>query len=178
MTQQKSSEHYIQKLANRFVHFFDVYREERLGQIPLAFMALYKRRDERYLMTKSIKIWAVENQQCVFVAQPHIPLGKGFLDKFKEELLKSVKQFVPQHREHMSTIFLGVIVTDQPVADELLREVRRFRKLRFIKYGWHGWAEIYLAIVDLAEKKVHIHPKGEPFVEPLQKQLEEEVVNR
>ncbi|MDQ0340429.1 hypothetical protein J2S00_003244 [Caldalkalibacillus uzonensis] len=171
---EQTIRHYIQKIANRFVHFFDVYRDEDLGQIPLAFMALYKRRDERYLITKSIKVWGVENQQCVFVAASKAPLTSGFIQMFKEELIKNIKHYVPEHREHMSTIFLGVMVTDQPVTRDLVREVRRFRKLRFIKYGWYGWAEIYMAIVDLKAKEVHIHPKGESFVEPFKKQLTEE----
>jgi hypothetical protein len=171
---EQTVEHYTHKIANRLVHFFDVYRNETLGQIPLSFMAWYKRRDERYLITKSIKVWGVENQQCIFVAACHPPLTTNYIQTFKEELINNVKQYVPEHREHMSTIFMGVLVTDQPVNRDLVKEVRRFRKLRFLKYGWHGWAEIYLTIVDLKAKEVHIHPKGGVFAEPFKKQLTEE----
>lgn len=173
-TKQQTIEHYTLKIANRFVQLFDVYRDDALGDIPLAFKALYKRRDEKYLITKSIKVWGVENQQCVFVAARDSSLTKAYIQTFKEELVKSVNRYVPQDREHMSTIFLGVVVTDQPVPSELVKEVRRFRKLKFVHFGWHGWVEIYLAIVDLPKHEVHIHPKGESFIVPFKNELNEE----
>jgi hypothetical protein len=176
MTDKLALNDYIHELTNRYIAYFDVYRNESLGNTPLAFKALYKRRDERYLMTKTIKVWGVENQQYVFVASSEIPVTQEFLYQFQEDIRNRVNQFVPSHKEHMSTILLGVVVTTQPVTEEVKKGVKKYRKIKWIKYGLHGWAEIYLAVVDLANGSAFIHPKGQSFIEPFQKLLIEEDV--
>lgn len=163
--------HFINELINKYVIYFDVYRDEKIGETPLAFKALYKRRDEKYLITKTIKVWGIENQQCVFVTTPEGELTKEFIQQFEKDMQGSVNEHVVQHRDHMSTIFLGVVVTDQPVTEAFVKGVRKYRKLKFIKYGLHGWAELYLAIVDLNGEVVYVNPKGKTFAEPLEKTL-------
>lgn len=168
---QLSTKQYINEMMDKYVVFFDVYEGEKIGTTPLAFSALYKRRDEKYFITKTIKVWGMENQQCVFAATREEPLTKDFIQQFEKDIRENVNEYVGHHKEHMSTIFLGVVVTDQPVTEEFIKGVRKYRKVKFIKYGLHGWAELYLAIVDLKEEKVYVHRKGETYVEPFLKSL-------
>ncbi|WP_134702605.1 hypothetical protein [Ammoniphilus sp. YIM 78166] len=165
---------YVHKLANRYVAYFDVYRDDYIGSIPLAFKALYKRRDERYLMTKTIKVWGVENQQAVFVSTSDTPVTQEFIHRFQNDMKDKVDQFVTHDKDHMSTILLGVIVTDQPVPEEVKKGVKNYRKIKWIRYGLHGWAELYIAVVDLKVGSVYVNPKAQSFVEPFQKLLTEE----
>lgn len=174
MTIQHTLKEYLHEMANRYVAYYDVYRNESIGNTPLAFKAVYKRRDERYLMTKTIKVWGVENQQVVFVAASDTPVSREFVYQFQQDMTERVNQFAGQHKEHMSTILLGVIVTDQPVSEEVKKEVKKYRKLKWIRYGLHGWAELYLAVVDLTTGSVFSHAKGQSFTEPFQKSLSEE----
>jgi len=166
-----SIEEYTTDLANRYVSYFDVYRNEQLGRTPLAFMALHKRRDEKYLMTKTIKVWGVENQQCIFVASRHSPITNEFLSQFEEDIREQMMQFLPQDSEHMSTIFLGVVVTDHGVSPKLIQEVQKYRRIKFMRFGFHGWAEFFLCIVDLEENKIYFNPKSKSLVEVLEKKL-------
>lgn len=168
---QLSMKQYINELMNKYVVFFDVNKAEKIGNTPLAFSALYKRRDEKYFITKTIKVWGMENQQCVFAAEKEEPLTKAYIQQFEKDIRENVNEYVGQHQEHMSTIFLGVVITDQPVTEEFIKGVRKYRKVKFIKYGMHGWAELYLAIVDLKEGKVYVHRKGDTYVEPFLKSL-------
>ncbi len=165
---------YVHAIANRYVAYFDVYRNDRLGSTPLAFKALYKRRDERYLMTKTIKVWGVENQQAVFVSASDTPVTQEFIHRFQNDMKGKVDQFVTHDKDHMSTILLGVVVTDQPVSEEIKKGVTKYRKLKWIRYGLHGWAELYMAVVDLSVGSVFTNPKAQSFVEPFQKLLTEE----
>lgn len=169
MLKQQPIDKFIHQLSNKYVTCFDVYRDETLGDTPLAFMAKYKRRDEKYMISKKVKVWGVENQQYIFVTSTTEPVSNDLLNRFQKNIRDQLDQYVVQHHEHMSTIFLGVVVTDQPVGENLVKGVRKYRKLKFIKYGLHGWAEVYIAIVDLQQESVYIHPKGKPFAEPLEK---------
>ncbi len=171
LSTDQTMKHYINEIINKYVVFFDVYRGDKIGQTPLAFSALYKRRDEKYLITKTIKVWGIENQQCVFATTREVPLTEEFIRQFERDIRENVDGYVAQHKEHMSTIFLGVVVTDQPVPEAISKGVRKYRKVKFIRYGMHGWAELYLAIVDLHNEKIYVHRKGDTYVEPFLKSL-------
>lgn len=160
---------FINDLANKYVYEFDVYRNEQLGDIPLAFMAKHFRRDEKYMISKKVKVWGVENQQYTFVTIQRDMVTNQFLNQFQKEIRDRIEQYVLQHKEHMSTIFLGLVVTTQPLAEQLAKGVMKYRKIKFIKYGLYGWAEVYIAVVDLHQERIYIHPKGKPFIEPLEK---------
>ncbi|MEB1806442.1 MAG: hypothetical protein LPK26_03900 [Bacillaceae bacterium] len=159
---------YINDLANLYIGSFNVYRDEKLGEIPLAFYAEYLRRDEKYLMTKTIKVWSVENQQYVFISEQEKPISKRDIQQFGQSLLANVHQFVPSKQDHMSTTFLGAVVTNQPISKEVVSEVERFRKVKFIKFGWHGWAEFYIGVVNISEEKTYIHKKGKELLKPFE----------
>ncbi len=155
---------FINEMANQYTMQFNVYRQEKLGATDLEFYAEFQRRDEKYLMTKTIKVWSVENQQYAFVKKKSSSLTKEDITKFATEIDVHIKEFVPEKREHMSSYFVGVIVTNHQVDKQVLREVRRARRIQFMKFGLHGWADRYIAIVDLTEKKVHINNKGREFI--------------
>ncbi|WP_017728172.1 hypothetical protein [Halalkalibacterium ligniniphilum] len=166
---------YIHEMANRYTTQFNVYRDERIGEIPLDFYAQYQRKDEKYLMTKAIKVWGVENQQYVFVKKQESPLSIQEITAFGREIDKQIKEFIPAKQEHMSTVFLGVIVTNQLIQRDVIKEVKRSRKLRFMKYGLHGWAERYIAIVQLDRKEIHVNKKARDLLKGFEQTLTGEV---
>lgn len=172
MMQKEAVKKFVHDLCNLYVPFFDVERNETIGRTPLAFSAVYKRRDERYMFTKKVKVWGVENQQIIFAAAPDQPISMSFVHQMIEDMQVSMKEFLPEHQEHMSTVFTAIIITDQPVDKETIQWVSKFRKVKFLKYGMHGWAEMYLSILEVPKRNIHIHKKGKPFIEPVQTFIE------
>lgn len=165
---------FTQQLANAYVGYYDVYRDDKIGELPLAFTAIYKRRDERYFITKSVKVWGAENQQFVFVQAKQSPISMDDINRLQSSIRQRMPDFIPQKDEHMSSVFIGVIVTDRPITAEVMKEVKKYRKLRFFKFGFHGWAEMYMAVVSLNDASVYIHRKGKPFIETIGQILEKE----
>src|SRR5699024_12001454 len=80
-------------------------------------------------------------------------------DNFHKIIESNVHEYTIKHQEHMSTVVIGLIVTDAPINYSVAKEVERYRKLKFLKFGLHGWAELYLAIVQPNEKDIIVHPK-------------------
>jgi len=163
---------YLNEMANRYTAWFDVYREDQLGSIPLSFSAHFKRRDEKYLVTKTIKVWSLENDQHIYVTHFNKQLTLKEIKKLKEELMETSKNQLPNHPEHMSTIFTAIVVTDQEVDQEVVKFVKKFRKLKFIKYGLHGWYELYIGIVNIQNRQVYIHSKGKEFIQPFKQSIQ------
>ncbi|UTR12041.1 hypothetical protein MM300_07045 [Evansella sp. LMS18] len=166
---------FVNHLANLYTSQFNVYRDKTIGSTTFAFTAEHYRKDEKYLMTKAIKVWGVENQQFVFLKKQEKAVTVQDLKHLKGEVDRQITSYTPDKKDHMSSVFLGVIVTDQPVDPAIRKEVKRGRKLLFLKYGWHGWAERYLVIVDLREKQVLVNKKGRVFVKGIEDTLNMEV---
>ncbi|MDT8859852.1 hypothetical protein N0O92_06370 [Alkalihalobacillus sp. MEB130] len=167
---------FINEMANLYTVQFNVYRDEVIGELPLDFYAEFQRRDEKYLMSKSVKVWSVETQQYAFVRHEE-NLSKEKLQKFANVLDKSIPSFVPGKQEHMSTYFLGIVITNESISHDLQKEIQRMRKIQFLKYGWHGWADRYMAVVSLKDKRVYINKKGKEFVTTFQDALVKGEVN-
>lgn len=176
MNEDSNIHTFVNDLANKYTVYFDVHRNEVLDDIPLAFMAQYQRRDERYMFTKRIKIYGIENQQIVFTTIYENKLTEKFVQEFKERIEANFEQYISKHEEHMSTIVLGLIVTSGEIDQAVAKEVIRYRKLKFLKFGLHGWAELYVAIVHHQDKNILVHAKGKPFVESIEKLFNEESV--
>ncbi|WP_202080941.1 hypothetical protein [Caldalkalibacillus salinus] len=174
MSVKSQAQTFIHQLINQYVTYFDVYRNATVGSHPVDALAVYKRRDEKYLMSKTIKVWGVENQQCVFITEAQEPLTETFITQLQSDVKDNIEAYIPDSQEHMSTSVLTVIVTEHDVDPALVKGVMRYRKLKFFKYGLHGWAELYLSIINLKNESVYIHRKGRKLIEPVNILLEKE----
>lgn len=174
MTVSKKLSSFANDLANKYTALFDVYRDEKLDQFSLAFFAIYHRRDERYMLSKKIKVYGVENQQIVFTLICD-GLTLNDIHEFQETIEKNITKYIPEKDEHMSTVVLGIVITDQNVDKKVIKEVKSYRKLKFIKFGLHGWVDMYSVLINLKDRTIYVHPKGKSFVESIEKMTKEEV---
>ncbi|WP_096201076.1 hypothetical protein [Bacillus sp. FJAT-45350] len=170
----QAMEQYIQQVANKYTTQFNVYRDESLSNIPIDFRAEYHRSDEKYFGSKSVKVWGVENQQFVFTLKKEEVVTSEDIESLETKIVEHIGAYVPDRSEHMSTIFIGVIVTNQEVTDEVKKLAKKKRKMKFIKWGMNGWAEVYIAVVQVADKEITVHRKGKEFMTVFSHCLEEE----
>lgn len=176
MTKTSKISTFVNELANKYTALFDVYRDEKLDEFSLPFMAIYKRRDERYMLSKKIKVYGVENQQLVFTSVCQEKITSNYIKEFQKAIEANMFEYIPEDDEHMSTIILGITVIDQEIDEKTVKEVKRFRKLKFLKFGFHGWLEMYAVLINLKDNSVYVHPKGKPFVKSIEKMLKGEGV--
>ena len=165
---------FVNELANKYTALFDVYRDQKIENFSLPFIAIYRRRDERYMISKKFKVYGVENQQIVFTTLCE-KLTTSFVEDGQATMERNISKYIPEVNEHMSTTMLGIIITNQDVDGKILKEVRRYRKVKFIKFGLHGWIELYTVVINLKDNSLNVHPKGKSFVESIEKMLNEEV---
>lgn len=168
MKTHRNIQNFVNRLTNKYTHYFDVYREEKLDDIPLAFLAIHKRRDERYLLTRKFKIYGTENQEVVFTAIHEEKLTKNYIENFINRMETNFNQYLDEHDEHMSSILYGIIITNNDPDQTIVKKVSKYRRVKFLKFGLHGWVEFYLIIVNPTSKNVWVHPKGKPLVETIE----------
>jgi hypothetical protein len=127
------------------------------------------------MISKKVKVYGVENQQLVFTTVHHDKPTPDEIRNFQQAIQENMYTYIPEDNEHMSTIVLGITIIDSPLDDDVIKEVKRFRKLKFLKFGFHGWVEMYAVLINLQDSAVYVHPKGKPFVSSIQKMLMEGV---
>lgn len=155
----------LRQLQNALKHQFDVYEDDHLGQLPLRFSAHYQRRDERYILSKKATVWSVENNQHFFFYEPEEATMEAF-SEFVRELDTFIQTNANHSSQHMSSIYIGLLLTATAPSPELCHAARRCRRLSFIKWGLHGWAERYAGILLQDGSELYAHKKGKPFIEP------------
>ena len=100
--------------------------------LPLAFRADYRLRDERYWLTKSVKIWGNEkNEYCyIFAADAFTPeLAQKCMDWAIKDGIPRVKP----HSEHQCTNIKVVLIADDGRPEEELYEELPLRAPRLFE---------------------------------------------
>ena len=130
--------------------------------LPLAFRADYCSRDERYWLTKSVKIWGNEkNEFCyIFSAKSFSPeLAEKCMDWALADGLPRVKP----HSEHQCTNVKVILIADS--ADEAVKKTvakRAFTKN--YRFGLHGYTNLLTGLTDLGTEKTVTNREGHELV--------------
>ena len=133
--------------------------EEGEEELPLAFRAEYKVRDEQYFFVKSANIWSNEKYEYCFVfSAPSFDaaLAEKCMDFSLREMLPKVKP----HKQHQYTNCKVILIADS-LDDSAIAAVR---KKHFSKsYGFlstEGYTELLAAAVDLSKEKTYANRVG------------------
>ena len=151
---------FLDILKDAYSAYYTIVPEEGAGELPLAFRADYRSRDESYFLVKSASIWGNEKVEhaYIFAAPSFDPeLAQRCIDWALQDMLPRVKP----HKEHQYTNCKVILLADH-VPDETAAAVR---KKRFSKsYGFlslQGYTELIAATVDLGTEKTCANPAGQ-----------------
>ncbi len=137
--------------------------EEGQEDLPLAFRAEYRSRDEKYFLVKSATIWGNEKIEYTYVFSAPA-FSAELADRCAEFALGEMLPKVKPHKEHQYTNCKVILVADS--LDE--QTIRTVEKKRFSKsYGplsTHGYSELIVAAVDLEKGKTWTNRAGYDLV--------------
>ena len=131
-------------------------------ELPLAFRADYASRDERYWLTKSVKMWGNEKNEFayIFAADSFTPeLAEQCLEWAWQDGIPRVKP----HKEHQCTNVKVIFVADT-VSDETAKAVHKKSQTRNYKFGLHGYSNLLTGILDLGTQKTVTNKEGHELV--------------
>lgn len=148
---------FLEILKDSFSAYYDIFPAE-IDTLPLSFRGDYRKREERYWLTKSIPIWGNETGEFayVFSAESFDPsLAEACIDWALEDGLPRVKP----HKEHHHTDIKVILIADH--IDEATRKT--VQKKSFTKnyhYSLWGFTNLLTAAVDLSEGKAYPNKAG------------------
>ena len=152
---------FIEILKDSFSAYYSIHDDVETD-LPLAFRADYVARDERYWLTKSVKIWGNEkNEYCyVFSAESFTPeLAERCMTWAWEDGLPRVKP----HSEHQCTNVKVILLADR-VDEKTSAAVHRKSGTRSYRFGLHGYSNLLTGVTDLGTEKTVTNKEGHELV--------------
>lgn len=144
---------FLEIVKDAYSAYYSIVDDAQAPDLPLAFRADYRSRDEQYFFVKSANIWGNEKNEYAYVfSAPEIDpaTAQKCLDWALQDMLPRVKP----HKEHQYTNCKAVFITDT-LSEETALTVK---KSKFSKsYGFlstQGYTELIAAAVDLSTEAV------------------------
>lgn len=144
---------FLEIVKDAYSAYYSIVDDAQAPDLPLAFRADYRSRDEQYFFVKSANIWGNEKNEYAYIfSAPEIDpaTAQKCLDWALQDMLPRVKP----HKEHQYTNCKAVFITDT-LSGETAQTVK---KSKFSKsYGFlstQGYTELIAAAVDLSTEAV------------------------
>lgn len=150
---------YLNLLESRYGKYFDIEKNMIYQGIKLDLFAKSFIRNERYIASKKLTVYAYENNEYCFVKQWEA-LNEDQLHQFVDLLKSAVDDYIIPHEEHMCSIITGVLLLEKEPDRELQRRVKKFKFHKSFSFGFKGWADIRLILVALDRGEVIANKKG------------------
>lgn len=131
-------------------------------EYPLAFRADYASRDERYLLTQSVRFWGNEKNEYayIFAAPSFTP---QMADDCMEWAIADMLPRVKPHSEHQCTNVKAVFIAET-VSRETAKAVQKKAFTKNYKHGLHGYTNLLAGITDLSTEKTVTNREGHELV--------------
>ena len=155
---------FVEILKDSYSAYYSIHdaAEELETELPLTFRADYAARDERYWLTKSVKMWGNEKNEYAYVFTA---------DSFSPELVEACKEWALQdglprvkpHSEHQCTNIKVIFIADF-VSGETAKAVQKMHFTRNYHFGLHGYSNLLAGITDLGTEKTVTNREGHELV--------------
>lgn len=156
---------YLDTILEKMVPTHNILRDyDADGRIFPAY-AGYEASAEKYVLTRKANLWKVsESEHVLFMTVPPSAEPEAFFDEavrlvgsFMEPAFSRGHAKYPP-KDHMRTFLSVVLVSEQPLGQELIRKIRRYRYEKSYLFSLRGYAQGRLIAVDLPVRKVYTSP--------------------
>ena len=175
------TEEYLESILERMSSTYDIERRFELGGRAFSAFARCAVTNEKYVLSREANLWRTEEFEYVFfsafsgkcITEAGVRGLLEFIEEAAEPDLVRKGEKYPQ-KDHMRSLLTFVLISGEPVSEDAVRAVRRFRYDRGYLFSFRGYAQGRVVAVDLANGAVHASPAAREleafFRRPLQKQ--------
>ncbi|MBO4576712.1 MAG: hypothetical protein J5680_06330 [Neisseriaceae bacterium] len=148
----------VSPLLSAFSNHYDTQQNYHFAGEVFAGYGEFHSRGEKYVLVKKAQIWAAEAHDYLFIQYlPH--LDASMLQALIALLQTQGIQKVKPHSEHMQSSLTLIVLTDS-VDDEALSVCRKTKFQKAFRFGWYGWANLRVAVVNRTTQSVMTNRAG------------------
>lgn len=153
------TEAYLNLLETRLERYFDIEKNIMCRNTKLDLFARSFIRNERYIASKKLTIYAYENNEYCFIKSIET-MSKESFTQFTDFLKDAVTDYVTPHEEHMSSVITGIVIMEKEPGEEMRKQFQNFKYHKSFAFGFKGWVDIRLILVVLDKGEVITNKKG------------------
>lgn len=138
--------------------YFDVTDGYSFGGRDFAGYAEFRSHSEQFVLVKRAKLWEADAYEYIFFdTVEHV--DSGWVDEaFRFMTNEAIAKVEPDENHMMS--FVSLVAIADTVADEAKAKIRKTRFRKSFKFGFRGWADLRMAVIDLASMDVVTNGMG------------------
>ncbi|MDF2547400.1 MAG: hypothetical protein K0R93_2298 [Anaerosolibacter sp.] len=156
---QMRAEEYLNLLETRLERYFDIEKNIMCRNMEVDIFARSFIRNERYIASKKLAVYAYENNEYCFVKRYKM-ISEESLTQFTDFLKNAVNDYITPHGEHMSSVLSGIMIFEEEPGEEIRKQLKAFKFHKSFAFGFKGWVDIRLISVVLARGEVITNKKG------------------
>jgi len=164
-------EEYLETLRHKYEAYFDIYPDCPILGRKLDLYARSHIRSEKFFITKKVALGAWETNEYCLVEGHSANIYAPQVQDFTTFLVNAAGELVKPHKEHMSSVVTGILVSEQGFAPEAIHIGTRFKHSRDFWFGLRGWYSVCLLLVDLSSGQVYANSKGKEVMKSYQPKL-------
>lgn len=150
---------YIGKIEDCYRSNFRIKKDIYFSENHLDMFAHCKLVNVRTMITEKDIIDSFETNEFCFVKHLH-NISKETLDRYINMLIEAEKKCVTPHKDHKSSYLTGILISENPIDDDIKKYVKKFKFAKAYKFYWFGWCDIRLVLIDLKNKEVITNKAG------------------
>ena len=158
-----SREYFEKVLQESFSAYYNIYADEEFHGLPLAFMAEYFSRAEKYWLTKSMVMYANETNEYAYIfSAPEFDV-----DTVERCMTLAIEDMLPRlkpHKEHQYTNCKVIFLADTLSKDVIKAVKRRKFTKSYGKLSLEGYTNLLAAAVDMSSSKTFTNAAGHELV--------------
>lgn len=148
----------LERLLAAHEAFFDVTRNYEYAGRCFGGYAEFHSLGEKYVLTKKAKLWEVAAHEYLFFTQVDV-LDEAAFDDLLEFMTTKATDKVEPGPNHM-TSYVSLVIIAKSADPAVAKRLRRTSFHKTYKFGFQGWAELRLCLIDLAVKQVTTNAMG------------------
>ncbi|MDL2280539.1 hypothetical protein LJC10_01620 [Selenomonadales bacterium OttesenSCG-928-I06] len=155
---------YLRHIKRKLQNSFDFRDANNFPYLNLELFAEQKIVSEKYLFTKKLNIYQTKNHEFICIHIPSTSLSAESITSYTDIFKKYISKDLKISENHMSTIVTFVIITEENISPEVIKETEKAKYHKDFMLTLKGWADLAIILVDLKNKLIHSNKFGQKLI--------------
>lgn len=146
----------LERLLPLFKRYYNVDTED-VGE-PFDATAVFMNHNEQYVLVKEAHIADIDSNEYVFFASCDTLDIEKLINYDKSAWEQGTAKIEPYYGHRNSDVTL--IITADDISEDVIKQIRKFRHSATYKFGFYGWSNYRLAVIECNKKRAFFNHHG------------------
>lgn len=115
----------------------------------------YSKITKSSIFSRSIEMYSVKEYEYSFIRAMDKKISIEDIDDFTSEVREAGDKVIKPDDQHKKTVLTCVMVSEKGIEDSVVKYTKKFKCEKCYRYYFHGWSEMRIVVVDLADDMVY-----------------------